>query len=263
MAGAYTTQRIAGIGAGSFVGVLMVGLLLGAGAFVWTIEKADAGRNARNGFRRSPDPDPAFPQKVRQMYALGGDRAVIEACKARRNSWPHDAEAWIYSALALERIAAEEPGLEAFGAGVRAQEVWEDLHDKATNLNRGMIGSRLYMEAWALLGMDRPMLATEAFGRYAGQITDGSRLVDSYNRACYLAMAGDTEGAQRAFAYAAQYQNLQPGWAAADPDLESLHGTLEFRVWNTYYELRQSREWRDLYRAPERSPGEPRFLDFD
>ena len=262
MARAFTSRRIAGIGAGAFMGVLTVAFLLGAGAFVWTIENTEAPQDDdRSSFRRSPDPDPAFPQKIRQMYALGGDRAVLAACNTRRNTWPNDAEAWIYSAFALERIAAKEPGLGAIAAQERARRIWVDLHDKATDLNRGMIGSRPYMEAWALMGLGRTMLATEAFGRYADQYTQGTRVADSYNRACYLAMAGDFDAAQHAFSLAAQYQNLQLGWAAADPDLETLHGTFEFRVWNTYYELRRSPERRDYARHREQSPGGPRRLE--
>lgn len=244
MAAAFTTRRIAGIGAGAFACILILGLLSGAGAFVWTIEHTDpAAFASRTDPLQSRDPDPAFSQKVRQMYALGGDHAILAACKERRSTWPHDPEAMLYSAFALERLA-EQPGLEAFGARIAAQRTWDALYRKATDPNRGFIGSRLYMQSWALMGLGRPMLAIEGFGRYVASTEARSTGLDSYNRACYLAMAGETGAAQRAFARAARRQTIQTGWAAADPDLEPLHGTFEFRVWDTYQTLIRAPEWR-------------------
>lgn len=261
MASAFTTRRIAGVGAGAFVFILSLGVLAAAGAFVWTIEGTDHAAFVSQTGRGARDPDPAFSQKVRQMYLLGGDRAVIEACRARRDSWPHDPEALIYAAFAYERLA-EQPGLEAFHAGLRADQLWEGLYRKASDPNRGFIGSRTYMEAWALMGMGRPLLSTETFGRYVDQIEWSLQGMSSYNRACYLAMAGDTDGATRAFARAAQRQrNLQRGWPAADPDLEAIHGTFEFSVWNTYYELRNAGEWRRLRSRQERNRNGPILLE--
>ena len=78
------TLRLAGLSVQAFAAVLCFGLLAGAGAFVWTIEKAPIAERRSDRGRGSRDADPAFGSKARQMYALGGDYELAVAADGSR-----------------------------------------------------------------------------------------------------------------------------------------------------------------------------------
>ena len=248
---AFSTKQFIGLELSTFVFILLVGLLAGGGAFVWTLERADpAAFIARD--RGRDDPDPAFGNRVRQFYALGGYSLVAEACETRREEMPSDAEAWLYGALAHEHLA-QRPGLDALEDKTRAIRLWEGLYQKSVDRSTRLRGGRRYMQGWALQGLGRPMLANELFREHFENTQASTLGLDSYNRACYLAIAGEHDAAQHAWARAARRQNLQPGWARADPDLESLQGTYAFQIWERYYTLTRRSEWRRL--RPPAAPG--------
>jgi hypothetical protein len=265
MGRAVETLRLVGINARAFAAVLAFGMAVGAGAFVWTIEQAPAIRRSSGTGPTGLDPDPAFGAKIRQMYALGGDEAVINACADRRSTMPRDPEGWLFAALSLERIAAQ-PGLPSIHARAEADLLWNELLAWARDTTRPMRG-RAYFEGWALAHLGQPLRATQRWTDHAHGHDEFAIGLGNYNAACYLALAGDTDQAQVAWRLAATQETLDLIWAPEDPDLESIAGTFEFELWYHWQRMRRMslRDWRwggpDRPRSSDR--GRPRMLRRD
>lgn len=248
-----TTRTIAGLEASTFTAILLVGLVVGVGGFIWTLE-----RTPPQAFRRSVsvlgprDPDQGFTGRAQQMYAAGQYQALIEAGKIRRSTWPRDLTGWLLPAFAHEKLA-DQPGLEAFAHRASAKDLWAELLQNSRDQSVP-VQNPLYYEGWALLGLGEPMMARERFARFAEQTGTGMLSASQYNRACYLALAGDLDGARTTWSRAAPRQRVSPAWAMADPDLEPLHGTLEFRAWHAF--LPMHREDQARLRAERAASGE-------
>ena len=200
------TLRLAGLSVQAFAAVLCFGLLAGAGAFVWTIEKAPIAERRSDRGRGSRDADPAFGSKARQMYALGGDYELAVAAKARRDNLPGDPEGWMFGAFAHERLGAQ-PGLIALKHRAEAGRLWEGLLEWSRDPMRRWRGSEYY-EGWALLGLGHPVQARERFGEHLRTARPSPVGILHYNNACYLAVAGDAERAQNEWRRAALTEML-------------------------------------------------------
>ncbi|USN99497.1 MAG: hypothetical protein H6810_02135 [Phycisphaeraceae bacterium] len=232
----------------SQVVVLVVIALFGALlVFVWSVQRSPlAGTEPaqdRDEWRR--DPDLGWANAARRMLVDGEDRNLARSADNRMHRWGYDAEAWLFAAFAYEAMA-QRPGLWAMGARSHADDVWEELllrtepwreyagRDGVVDwealadsgkVPRGQF-SNAYFAGWALLGLGHPLEASERFGRHlADAATQANMARIPYNRPCYLALAGDREGAIAAWLRPVTWRGANLEWATADPDLESFHGT--------------------------------------
>jgi len=233
----FTSRTFAGVEAGAFFFILLLGALAGAAGFLWTLESAPPQGITRvgAGFVGPGDPDRGFINRVQGLYAMGDDQAVIQAGVIRRRDWPADPNGWLLAAFAHERLG-QEPGLNALYNRAAAQDLWQELLDQS----RDPSAKRrvpTYYEGWALMGLGRPLPARECFGRWSDATSVRLLSSNSYNQACYLALAGDHEAALAAWVNTVLRSQRLPVWTQSDPDLESLHGTFEFEIWRTWRRL--------------------------
>lgn len=228
-------RQVAGIEFGPFLGILVCAMFVAAVVFAWTLNAADPAAFSvkSSSVLGRPPPELNFSQKARQMYALGGNAELAHEALVYRQNWPGDLEGWLFGAFAFERLA-EGPGLDAMFMKAEAGRLWDELLSKSRDDEYAMANGA-YMEGWAYLGLGRPVLAQERFSQFALGGNGGAFAADSYNRACYFAMAGNADLALAAWARAAESQRgLDLDWAEADPDLEPIHHRLEFRVWHAW-----------------------------
>lgn len=236
-----TSRTFAGVETGTFFMILLFGLAAGVGGFVWTLEQTKPSELMRTGSVLGPiDPDRGFVNRAQQLYAIGRYRDLADAGEKRRESWPTDLNAWLLPAFALERLG-ELPGQQGMIDAGEARLLWAGLLEK-TQGRTGLVRAPLYYEGWALLGMGHPLEARERFRRFAELTGSGSLSASEYNRACYLAIAGDLDGARSAWSRAARAhtesrQRIVLPWALTDPDLEPIHGSLEFQAWRAFIPL--------------------------
>lgn len=242
------------IGPWSFAGVLVFAGLCAAVVFVWTIERSPEASLERES-RRMRDPDPSWGNRARSLLAQGRVEALTEAARARMQRVPSDGEAWLFAAFALEALG-EGPGLEAMEHRAHALSVWEELLERSRSRGgRSAFRQPDYFAGWALTGLGRPFAARERFGRFADFFTSRVDMGnDPYNTACYLALAGDLEGANEAWGEAARRRRVDVVWATADPDLDAIRDSLSFRVW-MHYATEQSRRDERRRRDRQQSSG--------
>lgn len=235
----FTSRTFAGVEAGTFFFILLLGVLAGAAGFLWTLETTESKNIIRvgDGPLGSADPDRGFVNKAQWLYAKGDDQAVIQAGIIRRQDWPADPNGWLLAAFAHERLA-DEPGLGAMQHRAAAENLWQELLDQSRDSSaNGRVPP--YYQGWALMGLGRPLPARESFGRWSDVASVRFLSSNSYNQVCYLALAGDHEAALAAWVNTVLRSRRLPQWTDSDPDLESLHGTFEFEIWRAWRRLIQ------------------------
>lgn len=240
------------IGPWSFAGVLLFAGICASAAFVWTIERSPGASVAQEP-GRVRDPDPSWGNRARSLLVRGRYEELAEAARGRMQRAPHDGEAWQFAAFALEAMA-ELPGLDAMEHRANAQSVWDELLERSRPRGgRSAFRNPDYFAGWALTGLGRPFAARERFGRFAAFFTSRVDMrSDPYNTACYLALAGDFEGANAAWTEAARRRRIDVVWAMTDPDLDAIREDLSFRVWLLYateMSRRDERNRRDRQRS--------------
>lgn len=233
----FTSRTFAGVEAGTFFFILLLGALAGTAGFLWTLETTESKDLVRVGASGPTDPDRGFVNRVQGLYEKGDYRAVIEAGAIRRRDWPADPNGWLLAAFAHEQMGTE-PGLDAMRSRAAALHLWQGLLDRTHSVaTQGR--APLYFEGWALMGLGRPLPARDRFGLWAQRFNAVSLSSNSYNQACYLALAGDHESALAAWVNTVLRSQRLPEWTDSDPDLESLHGTFEFEIWRAWRRLIQ------------------------
>lgn len=245
-------QRSDGAGrvsAGGVAIVIVVSLLGALMAFVWTIEHDPEAGTARPVNRRigPSDPNPGWGAQARAMYAQGRFEALAESGRTRMRTWGYDANGWLFAGLAYEALS-ERPGPLGMRARGQADRIWADLlrrvepwrayagpdgvidwssYADSGRSRRGMFSSPYYA-GWALSGLGRHMEASERFGRLVAWYTARSSFRGDpnydYNRACYLALAGEGDAALASWVLAVARGRVNAPWAGVDPDLASIHG---------------------------------------
>lgn len=215
----------------AFAAVAVLAAAVSGSVFVWTIDRGlPEGERRARGVDAS-ESDPSWGGRARLMYERGQYRTLIQSARDRIQRAPTDGEGWLFAALALEELG-DRPGLRAMEFRAQALQVWEDLYERTRRPSAGALRNPEYFAGWALLGMGHPVMAREAFARHADFYAEGGPRRDThYNRACYLALAGEGDAALEAWALAAFHGSIEPGWAPADPDLELIREDLGFNAW--------------------------------
>ena len=108
-------------------------------------------------------------------------------------------------------------------------EAWRGLERMADRASSSAGLDAVYFRAWAALGQGREEEARELFLQAAEPLAGaGSSSLSHYNRACMLAMAGETDAAIEALERSVELGYVDTYWARVDHDLMSLHGNERF-----------------------------------
>ncbi|MBZ0173522.1 MAG: hypothetical protein K8E66_14150 [Phycisphaerales bacterium] len=234
---------------GGVIAVIVCSMLCSILVFIWTVERSPLAGTAdpmsRSGRR---DPDPGWGNEARALFAGGRYEELIELAHDRMRTRGEDPEAWLFAGFAYDALA-ERPGMDAFVARTRAGRVWRGLlrrtepwreyadpdglidWESYQDSGKRPIGlfARPYYAGWALTGLGHHTEAHERFGRFLDVYRRRvSGRGDDYNRACYLALAGEGDAALTAWIRVINRRPVNLVWAAVDPDLELLHGDPAF-----------------------------------
>lgn len=236
--------------------VFVLATVVSAGVFVWRLETT-AGPVVETvpGWERLPRLDGETLRRVRRFQAnaraalgAGSHEAVFERGLWVTERAPRMGYAWLFLAFASERLAERE-GPEGRYAALTARRAWTELLDLArlaeSEVERNTpapnrqglmeIEELHYLGGWALRGLGEREAAEVYFRRYAESaipsVLKFRRGIDFYNAACYAALAGQREEALRYWhaTILAGYTN-DPGWIAADPDLDPIRDEPLFRA---------------------------------
>ena len=205
--------------------VFVLSVVAGVFTFVGTLVLAPDGPSvaARTA------PVPAYDVSVRQLAARGDWRGVSRESRRVIDSEPLFGtalqEALLFRAIASERLERPE----------RAAEMWTRLAEASQSAIElgSQDPSQWHYLGWALNGLGDGPGARDAFRQLAermGEVDlESSGLLDVYNAACYLALAGREDEALDALDVVIDRAIRNPrarrfdfDWMLVDPDLDGL-----------------------------------------
>ncbi len=158
--------------------------------------------------------------RVRNAVATGNWELLAAKSSEMAVEFPGDAFAWVYLALARERL----------GRPTAAQSAWEHLDGLTEGIehNPGARYDDLHRRGWALWAKGQHDGAKEMWTRGARQLIEHRHWRQSYIRARLCALAGMDDEAYEALAEAIRGSGYRLAALHYEPDLERLRSEPRF-----------------------------------
>ena len=212
--------------------ILTIATIFACVAFVYIIAFApiDTRRSPRAAARNVIPSTQSLVGALRNQLASNQELSATRSADQLIIFYPNNPNAMLNAAFAYRAAGSREKELI----------VWADLYKWSMNqdttspsLIPSQLANILYLQGWALLGLDQPDEAQACFAQVLELVKPTSPSpspILSYNLACYSALAGDTETALGHWKDSIEsgYTPSTPPWWTVDPDLENLHGREEF-----------------------------------